>query len=129
MGELPEAAARRELERGEAALHDARILFDGEGTDSGVLNRLYYAGFHAAQAVLYARGRNPSSHGDVRRQFGQHVVLEGEAAREDGRLLGVLYDYRREADYGSGPPDVDLERRLGEVEGFVERMRTIVQDG
>jgi uncharacterized protein (UPF0332 family) len=58
------------------------------------VNRLYYAVFHAAQAVLYDYGENPSSHGDVRRLFGQRVVLEGEVSREEGRLLGTLYDYR-----------------------------------
>jgi uncharacterized protein (UPF0332 family) len=46
-------------------------------TDAGVVNRLHYATFHAAQAVLYGDGENPSSHGDVRRLFGQRVVLEG----------------------------------------------------
>ncbi|WP_368410939.1 hypothetical protein [Halomarina pelagica] len=48
-----------------------------------MVNRSYYAAFHAAQAVLYARGENPSSHGHVRRQFGQRVVLNGDASREE----------------------------------------------
>lgn len=34
--------ARRELNRAQDALHDAQVLFDGDGTDAGVLNRLYY---------------------------------------------------------------------------------------
>lgn len=81
---------------------------------------MYYAVFHAAQAVLYARGHNPTSHGDVRRQFGQHVVLEGDASRADGRLLGLLYDYRQEADYGGGTPDIDVLDLIASVEDFLE---------
>ena len=52
------ADAERELERARAALHDAEVLFEGDGTDTGVLNRLYYASFHGAQAILYVRGEN-----------------------------------------------------------------------
>ena len=102
------------------------MLSDGGGTPGGVINRLYYASFHAAQAALYARGENPSSHGHVRQQFGQHVVLEGDASREDGRLLGTLYDYRWEADYGGGELDVDTEHLLEEVAQFVDHMADLV---
>ena len=115
-----------ELSRARDALHDAEVLLDDDGSDAGVLNRLYYAAFHAAQAVLYARGENPSSQGHVRQQFGQMVVLDGDATREQGRLLGTLYDYRREADYGHGPPSVDLETLIDDVETFVEDMQELV---
>lgn len=102
------------------------MLLEGDGTDAGVLNRLYYAAFHGAQAALYARGKNPSSHGHVRQQFGQHLVLEGEAPRAMGRLLGTLYDYRWEADYGGGPPAVNLQALCADVDEFVQRMGKLV---
>lgn len=118
--------ARRELRRARDALRDCRVLIDGGGTDAGVINRLYYATFHAAQAVLYARGENPTSHGHVRQAFGQRVVLDGDASREEGRLLGTLYDYRQEADYGRGVSDVDVDALAGDVEAFVDHMANIV---
>ena len=111
--------AGREANRARSALDDARVLFDGGGTDGGVINRLYYAAFHAAQAALYSRGENPSSHGHVRQLFGQHIVLEGDASRKDGRLLSMLYDYRWEADYGGDDLDVDVEE-------FVDLMIVLV---
>lgn len=128
MGDAPDVDERRELERARDALHDARVLLEGDGTEVEVVNRLYYATFHAAQATLYARGENPSSHGRVRRQFGQQVVLEGDASREDGRLLGTLYDYRQEADYGGGTPDTDLEQLVDSVDEFVQKMETLVRE-
>lgn len=126
MGDSAGELVRQELELARDALQDARLLLTADGTASGVLNRLYYAVFHGAQAVLYARGVSATSHGQVRQQFGQHVVLEGDATREDGRLLGTLYDYRREADYSGSLPDVELERLLAEVETFVDRMATLI---
>lgn len=126
MADRPVDDAQQELERARDALADARVLLDGDGTDAGVLNRLYYAAFHGAQAVLYARGQNPSSHGHVRQQFGQHLVLTGEVSRDEGRLLGRLYDYRQAADYGEGPPSVDLDALYGYVDDFVQHMEELV---
>ena len=99
MAKLPERI-EEELDRATDARSDAQLLIEQGGSLSGAVNRLYYATFHAAQAVLYAYGKNPTSHGEVRQQFGQYVVLAGGATREEGRLLGKLYDYRLEADYG-----------------------------
>lgn len=128
MGEGGHEDAHLELGRARDALSDARVLLDGDGTETGVLNRLYYAAFHGAQAALYAHGNNPSSHGHVRQQFGQQLVLEGHAKRELGRLLGRLYDYRREADYGAGPPAVDLRALYDDVREFLVRMDELVTE-
>jgi uncharacterized protein (UPF0332 family) len=90
MADRPVDDARQELQRARDALTDASVLLEGDGTTAGVLNRLYYAAFHGAQAGLYASGRNPSSHGHVRQLFGQHLVLNGDVPREMGRLLWAL---------------------------------------
>lgn len=125
---MDEDDAERELERARGALNDARVLLEGEGTDDGVVKRLYFAMFHAAQASLYDLGNNPSSHGQVRQQFGQEMVLAGHATREEGRLLGKLYDYRREADYGTGRPSVDMAALLDDIDAFVEKMEQFVRN-
>lgn len=119
--------ATEELDRAREAIQDARVLRDGNGTDAGVVNRLYYATFHAAQGALYALGRNPTSHGHVRQQFGQHLVLKGHATRQEGRLLGELYDLRQEADYGAGVPSVEINEVIENVEQFVEGMMDFVE--
>lgn len=116
-----------EIQRARDVLTDVRVLRDSDGTDAGAVNPLYYATFHAAQAVLYDRGENPTSHGQVRQLFGQHVVLEGDAFRDQGRLLGDLYDHRREADYGGGTPNVDVTRRITAVAEYVDHMDELVE--
>lgn len=120
--------AQQELERAWDSLSDAHVLLEGAGTDVGVINRLYYAVFHGAQAALYASGQNPSSHGHVRQQFGQHLVLTDEVSRDAGRLLGRIYDYRQAADYGEGPPSVNLDALYADVDEFVQRMGELVND-
>ena len=91
-----------------------------------MLNRLYYATFHAAQATLYVRGLTPSSHGQVRQQFGQHVVLEGDASRRQGRLLSTLYDYRQQADYIGYSPAVDISKLVASVDDFLTHAEALV---
>ncbi|RBI60061.1 hypothetical protein DMJ13_20510 [halophilic archaeon] len=76
-----------EFEQALFALANAEVLQNGDGSDEAVVNRLYYTCFHAAQAVLYAKGLDPTSHRGVVNLFGQEVVLEDEASRDDGRLL------------------------------------------
>lgn len=115
-----------EIEAARNALSDARILLDGGGTDGAVVNRLYYAAFHAAQAALYAVDEAPSSHAGVLSMFGEELVLAGEATREHGRLLNELYQYRERADYGYGTLDVDVSDLLDRTEQFVEDLSTLV---
>lgn len=74
MADVSVEDALAELTFARDALRDGQVLMDGDGSAGGICNRLYDAAFHAAHAALYARGVNPSSHGDVRRQFGQHVA-------------------------------------------------------
>lgn len=92
-----------ELSKAQQALSDAEQLVSVDGSDEGVVNRLYYAAFHAAQAALYDRDVDPSSHGALRNRFGEHLVLDGTVSRSEGRLLTTLADLRQKADYGYEP--------------------------
>lgn len=121
MAEYPE----EELQEARDALSDARVL-KGDGTDKAVVNRLYYACFHAAQAVLYAKGFEPRTHEGVAMLFGREVVLGGDASAEDGRFLNELRDYREQADYDHDPIEADVDVLFGRAERFVADMAELV---
>jgi uncharacterized protein (UPF0332 family) len=110
--------AEEELQAARDALSDAAIL-EGEETDEAVVNRPYYACFHAAQAVLYPKGFEPRTHQGVAMLFGREVVLNGEASEDDGRLLNKLRDYREQADYDHDPIEADVDALFERVEAFV----------
>jgi len=84
-----------------------------------VVNRLYYACFHAAQAVLYDRGYEPESHGAVLSLFGSEIVVAGDVSRDQGRLLNDLSTLRKQADYGYESIDEDVDALLDQVETLV----------
>lgn len=128
MSENPdEDAVADQLRQARQALSDATGAYESGLSDAVVVNRLYYACFHAAQAVLYDRDFDPSSHGGVLSLFGSEVVVEGDATREQGRFLNDLSALRKQADYQYGPVDADLENLLAETESFVESMETVVE--
>jgi hypothetical protein len=60
-----DAAVEDQLRQARQALSDAEGARNAELSDTVVINRLYYACFHAAQAALYDRGFDPSTHGGV----------------------------------------------------------------
>lgn len=117
-----------ELSMARMALSDAEQLVAGSGSDEGVVNRLYYAVFHAAQAALYDRNVNPSSHSALRNRFGAIMVRDGPISRDHGRLLTTLGDLRQQADYGYEPFEADVDELLRRPRDFVERVESLVEE-
>lgn len=115
-----------ELRQARAALSDADKLRETNATDEAIVNRLYYACFHAASAALHERGSDPTTHRGVISTFGEEVVLEGDASRDAGRFLNRMRNERMTADYEHTPITADVEilrERTGE---FVAEMEDIV---
>lgn len=113
-----------ELREANDALSDAAVLKNG-GTDKAIVNRLYYACFHAAQSVLYSQGFEPKTHQGVVSLFGQHVVLTGETSKADGRFPNELRDYRQQADYGHDPITADVDELFERATVFVADMEAL----
>lgn len=114
--------AKKEFSKARTALADATTLRDGGGSDEAIINRLYYACFHAAQAVLYTEGYNPTTHDAVVRLFGRELVNAERAAKSDGRFLSEMKELRNDADYGHSGLDVDVDAMAVRTETFVESM-------
>ena len=64
-----------------------------------VANRLYYAVFHAVNAMLLIDGIKTGTHKGTSIQFGKSYVLTGVFSRKDGILYGQLQTMRERADY------------------------------
>lgn len=126
--DVPEADLRAEWERAEQALTDARVAHEAGVPKATVINRLYYACFHAAQAVLYSRGFDPTSHGAVGTLLGRELVQRGTVDRKHGRFLSDMETYRRRVDYGSSAVERETEELLDGTGSFVDAMRAVLDD-
>ena len=64
-----------------------------------VANRLYYAVFHAATALLIDKGFSSKTHSGVICILGQEFVMKGLLDKEDARLASRLLNMRQAGDY------------------------------
>lgn len=126
--DIPPGDVDREFERAEQMLADAKKAHEVGISKATVVNRLYYACFHAAQATLYDQGLNPTSHGHVNTLLGQELIQDGPVARGHGRFLNDMATYRRRVDYGSGSVERDTTELIEETTAFVAAMRSVVEE-
>ena len=64
-----------------------------------VANRLYYAVFHMASALLIDKGFTAKSHNGIFCVLGQEFVAKGVLNKEDAKLASRLQNMRQSGDY------------------------------
>lgn len=87
-----------EYEKGKSFLEQAEKIAELGYWDM-VANRLYYAVFHAATALLIKNGHKVGTHKGVVLLFGQHYIKTGVFSINEGRLYSQLQTMREKADY------------------------------
>lgn len=65
---------------------------------------MYFAVFHAAEALLYAKGIEAASHKAVASQLAMHFVRPGTLPRETSAKFSALMAGRHDADYNEAIP-------------------------
>jgi uncharacterized protein (UPF0332 family) len=93
------ALARYRLERAFAAVEDAATLEQGQRWN-GAVNRLYYAAFYAAKALLATQGIDAVRHSAAISLFQLHFVKPGTIAVDLAPVLPRAFEKRQNADYG-----------------------------
>ena len=87
------------MERACQSAEAARTLCDA-GLFDDAASRAYYAAFHAATAVLMARGLTFRKHGAIIGAVHKHLVHAGVLTVEMGKWLAWLFELRSVGDYG-----------------------------
>ncbi len=62
------------LARAKETLNDALTLILNGSSSNSIVNRLYYACFYAALALLLSKGLETKSHEGVQRMIGLHFI-------------------------------------------------------
>ena len=66
---------------------------------SFAVNRIYYACFYAASAVLLQQGLQFKKHSGVKASLHKHLVKSGLISHEHGELYDELFEARQRGDY------------------------------
>lgn len=101
-----------------------------QGYYNTAINRLYYACYYAATALLIKHRLHPTTHAGVKQLLGMHFVATGKLTREQGRSFSLLFERRHTSDYDdfaySSEQDVtDLLPRASE---FIDAIGNLLQE-
>jgi uncharacterized protein len=117
------AYVRYRLESARKTLDATQLLADNSIWNSAV-NRLYYALFYAAGALLLDHGISAKTHSATINQFSKNFIKTGLLEKKYNTLLSLLFDNRLKGDYGD-VIDFDEERVLAlfdPVREMIERI-------
>ncbi|MBI2345693.1 MAG: HEPN domain-containing protein [Deltaproteobacteria bacterium] len=109
-----------EVEKGDAALRQAHLLFQNKEFD-GCISRAYYAVFHYVSALLLTQGIEARSHEGLVRLFNLHFIRTAIFPKRYSTILSHAQKAREESDYRPEIPftEEDAKNRLTEAEEFI----------
>lgn len=81
------------LERAHETLKEADYNTDG-GYYNTAVNRLYYACYYAAAALLLSREIDANTHNGVKTQLSMHFVRTDRLSLEHGATFSLLFEKR-----------------------------------
>lgn len=93
-----ESLSRYRLDRAHETLAEIPFLKE-KGFYNTATNRLYYACYYAAVALLTKHHITAGTHAGVKTMLGLHFVSKGIISKESGRAYSNLYDCRQRGDY------------------------------
>jgi uncharacterized protein len=87
------------LKRANESMEEAQIMAKNKRWNT-TINRLYYACFYCASALLLTERINSKTHTGVHSQFNLHFIKAGILTKEQGNLFTDLMNMRTKGDYG-----------------------------
>lgn len=115
------------LEKADMALDDAAFLADA-GKYGLAANRLYYALYYAASALLLSKGIVTKRHSGLMAQIHLHFVKTGIISSNEGALFKVMFSLRHEDDYEDfiEVERADIEEYTPQVTALVGKLKSLV---
>lgn len=115
------------MAKAEEVYDAAKLLYNASQWNSSV-NRLYYACFYAASALLMKRGIGAKSHGGVIAKFSENVVRTGEMTPDEYRVYSKLLNWRTKGDYSDmfDFNEEDVAGVMGPTRIFIDKIKTLL---
>ncbi len=92
-------------------------------------NRMYYALYYAASALLIKDEHTVRTHNGVMILLNQHYVRTGLLTKEDGWLFGRIFAFRQGSDYDDfiDATEVDVMMYLPKAKLLLEKLATLTR--
>jgi len=117
------------VERADETMMEARLLAK-EGYYNAAINRLYYACFYAALALLVKYGIATATHAGVKTMLGLHFVSKGMLEKKHGKTFSRLFEIRHSGDYDDF---VYCDKEMTDeyiplAEAFIQRIKELIEE-
>lgn len=101
-----------------------------QGYYNTAVNRLYYACYYAAIALLIKHGINPGTHAGVKQMLGMHFVATGRIPRDVGRSFSLLFERRHSSDYDDFvyTSEEEIDELSPKAEMFIQTIDTLLKE-
>lgn len=101
-----------------------------QGYYNTAVNRLYYACYYAAIALLIKHGINPSTHAGVKQMIRMHFVATNRLSRESGRCFSLLFERRHSSDYDdfAYSSEEEIDELLPKAMAFIEAIGSLLKE-
>lgn len=115
-------------EKADIALEDAAFLTDA-GRYNLAANRLYYALYYAASALLLSKGISTKRHSGLITQIHLNFVKTGILSADEGALFKVMFDLRHEGDYEDfiDVERTDIDEYAPHVQELVDKLKKLAK--
>ncbi len=115
------------IEKAQTALADIHKILP-LGMWSIIANRLYYALYYAASALLIHTRHKGSTHKGVIALFILYYIKDGLLPKEDGVLFANIFAFRQGSDYDDffDATEEDIQRYLPQVEALVGKIVSLI---
>lgn len=114
------------IEKARATFHEARKVAAMSLWNLSA-NRLYYALYHAASALLLSDGLASHTHRGLLAQINLKYVKDGSLTQSDGKLIRQMFNMRQEGDYEdfAEATEKDISEAMPKVKSLMEKMIAI----
>lgn len=113
------------IERAYQALEEAHSTMK-DGFLNLAANRLYYALYYAASALLISKGIPTKTHAGIMTQFHLHLVKTSIVSIDDGKLFRTMYNLRQEGEDFIEVSREDIDEFTPKVMRLVDKLKGLI---
>ena len=116
------------IERAYGSLQEAKLMAEG-GFYNASINRLYYACYYMAVALLLKNNISAQTHSGVKTMLGMHFTSKGKLSISASKIFATLFEKRHSSDYDDFVYcDQEMFDELyPKAEGFIEEVKELIE--
>ena len=116
------------IERAYGSLKEAKLMAEG-GFYNASINRLYYACYYMAVALLLKNNISAQTHSGVKTMLGMHFTSKGKLSISASKIFTTLFEKRHSSDYDAFVYcDLEMFDELyPKAEAFIEEAKELIE--